>query len=115
MLGAITGDIIGSVYGFTHVKPDMDYTFFVKDSEFTECQLNLSSFFQMRLHKIEFTKCEIVEVDFGRSDLTGSFNDCDLHNEVFDNSNLSKCDFRKTNNLIIDPKNNKISKPNFLL
>ena len=36
MLGAITGDIIGSVYEFTNVKPDMDFPLFVKDSEFTD-------------------------------------------------------------------------------
>lgn len=55
----------------------------------------------MKLHKIEFTKCEIVEVDFGRADLTGSsFNDCDL---------------RKAHNYIIDPENNKISKAKFSL
>ena len=41
----------------------------------------------------------MVEVDFGWTDLTGSsFNDCD---------------FRKANNDIIDPENNKISKANF--
>jgi uncharacterized protein YjbI with pentapeptide repeats len=68
----------------------------------------------MKLHKIEFTKCEIVEVDFGRADLTGSsFNDCDLRNAVFDNTNLSKCDLRKAHNYIIDPENNKISKAKF--
>jgi len=36
MLGAIAGDIIGSVYEFTNVKPDMDFPLFVKDSEFTD-------------------------------------------------------------------------------
>ncbi len=36
MLGAITGDIIGSVYEFTNVKPDVDFPLFVKDSEFTD-------------------------------------------------------------------------------
>lgn len=70
----------------------------------------------MKLHKTKFTKCEMVEVDFGRADLTGSsFNDCDLRNAVFDNTNLSKCDFRKANNYIIDPENNKISKAKFSL
>ncbi len=36
MLGAIAGDIIGSVFEFTNVKPDLDFTLFVKDSEFTD-------------------------------------------------------------------------------
>ena len=36
MLGAITGDIIGSVYEFTNAKPDLDFPLFVIDSEFTD-------------------------------------------------------------------------------
>jgi ADP-ribosylglycohydrolase len=36
MLGAITGDIIGSVYEYTNAKPDMDFPLFAKDSEFTD-------------------------------------------------------------------------------
>jgi ADP-ribosylglycohydrolase len=36
MLGAITGDIIGSVYEFTNAKPDFDFPLFQKDSEFTD-------------------------------------------------------------------------------
>jgi len=36
MLGAIAGDIIGSVYEFTNVKPDLDFPLFVNDSKFTD-------------------------------------------------------------------------------
>ncbi|MFZ1519452.1 MAG: ADP-ribosylglycohydrolase family protein [Ignavibacteriaceae bacterium] len=36
MLGAITGDIIGSVYEFDSLKPEYDFPLFVKDSEFTD-------------------------------------------------------------------------------
>jgi ADP-ribosylglycohydrolase len=36
MLGAITGDIIGSVYEFTNVKPEFTFPLFVNDSEFTD-------------------------------------------------------------------------------
>jgi ADP-ribosylglycohydrolase len=36
MLGAIAGDIIGSVYEFTNLKPDLGFPLFVKDSEFTD-------------------------------------------------------------------------------
>ncbi len=36
MLGAIAGDIIGSVYEFTNAKPDMDFPLFVDDSGFTD-------------------------------------------------------------------------------
>ena len=58
----------------------------------------------------------MVEVDFGRADLSGSaFYDCDLKNSIFDSSNLSKCDFRKAINYAIDPDNNKISKAKFSL
>lgn len=36
MLGAITGDIIGSVYEFTDTKPELDFPLFLEGSEFTD-------------------------------------------------------------------------------
>jgi ADP-ribosylglycohydrolase len=36
MIGAIAGDIIGSVYEFISAKPDFDFQLFVNDSEFTD-------------------------------------------------------------------------------
>lgn len=36
MLGAITGDIIGSVYEFVDSKPEMNFPLFVNVSEFTD-------------------------------------------------------------------------------
>lgn len=36
MLGAITGDIIGSVYEFIDTKPEMDFSLFTKESFFTD-------------------------------------------------------------------------------
>lgn len=36
MLGAITGDIIGSVYEFENAKPEYDFPLFKSDSEFTD-------------------------------------------------------------------------------
>lgn len=36
MLGSIAGDIIGSVYEFTNVKPEYDFPLFVENSEFTD-------------------------------------------------------------------------------
>ena len=39
MLGAITGDIIGSVYESSRIKPEFDFPFFVEESEFTDSKL----------------------------------------------------------------------------
>jgi len=36
MLGAIAGDIIGSVYEFTNIKPELGFPLFCPDSEFTD-------------------------------------------------------------------------------
>jgi len=36
MLGAITGDIIGSVHEFNNKKPEFDFPLFVNESEFTD-------------------------------------------------------------------------------
>jgi len=36
MLGAITGDIVGSVYEFTDVKPEFDFQLFKEESFFRD-------------------------------------------------------------------------------
>jgi ADP-ribosylglycohydrolase len=36
MLGAITGDIIGSVYEFDSLKPEYDFPLFTEESFFTD-------------------------------------------------------------------------------
>ena len=41
------------------------------------------------------------------------FSECDLSKTLFENTNLSKCDFRTSFNYSIDPDKNKIAKAKF--
>ncbi len=82
--------------------------------EFEGSQLNLASFYNLKLRKTMFNKCELRETDFVNADLSGSqFLECDLNKTLFENSNLSSCDFRSAYNYAIDPEKNKISKAKF--
>jgi uncharacterized protein YjbI with pentapeptide repeats len=82
--------------------------------EFESSQLNLASFYNLKLRKTTFNKCELRETDFVNADLSGSqFSECDLNKTLFENSNLSNCDFRSAYNYTIDPEKNKISKAKF--
>lgn len=77
-------------------------------------QLNLASFYKLKLRKMMFTKCELIESDFTGADLSGSvFTECDFNKAIFENTNLSSCDFSTALNYSIDPEKNKITKAKF--
>ena len=81
---------------------------------FDACSLNHSSFYQMKLKKMVFTGCSLVEVDLAEADLGGAvFDACDLAGAVFDRTNLEKADFRSAVHYSIDPTANKIKKARF--
>ena len=51
------------------------------------------------------------EVDFTNTDLSGAFfDDCDLMNSTFEQTNLEKSDLRGAHHFSIDPELNKIKK-----
>ncbi|MDC9722733.1 MAG: pentapeptide repeat-containing protein [Urechidicola sp.] len=81
---------------------------------FKNCQLNLSSFYQLKIKNTPFNNCNLQEVDLTEADLTGSeFNNCDLNRVIFDQTNLEKVDFRTAINYEIDPENNRIKNARF--
>ncbi|MDB5253794.1 MAG: hypothetical protein JWP27_2963 [Flaviaesturariibacter sp.] len=81
---------------------------------FTNCQLNLSSFYARRMKKTLFSACSLREVDFTDADLTGSsLAGCDLSQAVFDNTNLEGADLRTATGYLIDPQRNRIRKARF--
>lgn len=83
---------------------------------FEGCALNYSSFFQRKIPKTEFRKCQLLDTDFGECDLSGSvFDECDLKGAIFSESNLEKADFRTAYNYSIDPLDNRIGKAKFAL
>jgi uncharacterized protein YjbI with pentapeptide repeats len=88
----------------------------VFSTTFTDCQLNLSSFYKLNLKNSTFSKCTLHEVDFSEADLTAVvLDDCDLYRAVFDNTVLAKADLRTAYNYSINPEKNRIRKAKFSL
>lgn len=87
---------------------------FLFDARFDQCQLNLSSFYKMKLKNMKFTGCSLREVDFTEADLSAAtFDRCDLAGATFDHTNLEQADFRTAYHHALDPENNRIRKAKF--
>ncbi len=87
---------------------------FLFSVSFVDCQLNLSSFYKMKLKKTTFNNCNLLEVDFTEADLTQSvFECCEMSGVIFDRSILEKVDFTSSFNYAINPETNKIKKARF--
>lgn len=89
---------------------------FLFSVNFRECNLNLSSFYQLKPTRITFRNCNLKEVDFTEAELEEAlFERCDLDSAIFKNTNLGKTDFRTSYNFLIDPGSNNIQKAKFSL
>ncbi len=76
--------------------------------------LNLSSFYKLKLKATQFKNCSLQEVDFSESNLSAAvFDNCDLSGTMFENTILEKADFRTASNYTIDPEINQIKKAKF--
>jgi uncharacterized protein YjbI with pentapeptide repeats len=83
---------------------------------FEACQLNHSSFYQIKIKKTLFKNSQLQEVDFTECDLMSAvFENCDLTRATFDNTNLEKADFRTSHHYSINPEINRIKKAKFSL
>ena len=81
---------------------------------FENCSLDYSIFHKLRLKETKFTGCSLVESDFTEADLSRSvFLNCDLNRTVFNRTILKEVDFTTSNNFIIDPESNTITKSKF--
>jgi uncharacterized protein YjbI with pentapeptide repeats len=81
---------------------------------FDKCNLDHSSFYQLKISRTVFRESKLTGVDFTECDLTGSsFHDCDLIDAVFDNTNLEKVDFLTAFNYSLDPDKNRLKKTRF--
>ena len=82
---------------------------------FTNCTLNFSSFYNLKIKNSTFNNCNLLEVDFTETDATQSiFENCNFKHAQFNRSILEKVDFRGSKNFIIHPGDNKITKAKFL-
>lgn len=82
---------------------------FLLQMNFKECQLNFSSFYQLKLPKATFSRCSLQEVDFTQSDfISAVFDNCDLKHAIFEKTNLEKTNFITSEGFTIDPEKNRI-------
>ncbi len=83
---------------------------------FDHCSLTVSSFYRMKIKKMQFVHTVLHETDFTESDLSGAvFDHCDLKAAIFDNCILEKADFSTAFYYSIDPEKNKVTKAIFSL
>jgi uncharacterized protein YjbI with pentapeptide repeats len=81
---------------------------------FTNCILDHSVFYKIKIKGTHFRNSRLYEVDFTECDLTASiFENCDLKGASFGNTLLKKADFRSSYNYSLDPETNKIEKAKF--
>lgn len=93
-----------------------DCNAFLFSIDFKGCNLNLSSFYQMKPKNLSFRDCNLKEVDFTEAELPETiFENCDLNSAIFKNSNLEKTNLRTSYNFIIDPQINNIRQAKFSL
>ncbi|MBK0381666.1 pentapeptide repeat-containing protein [Pedobacter sp. SD-b] len=95
---------------FDHCNP------FLLEVGFENCNLNLCSFYQLKLKSTIFINCTLHEADFSNADLTSAkFDECDLLYTKFDQTTLEKADFSTAFNYQINPEGNRIKKAKFSL
>lgn len=81
---------------------------------FTDCILDFSKFYTLKIKGTTFTNCSIIAADFMNADLTGVvFDNCDLYRAEFSKAVANKADFRTSRHFTIDPEKTKIKKALF--
>ena len=87
---------------------------FLFSTNFQNCRLDFSSFYQMDLRKSSFRDCSLKGVDFASSDLRKvAFESCPLLDANFEQTNLVEADFRTALHFTIEPTENQIDKAKF--
>ena len=80
----------------------------------SSCQLNFSSFYQLKIPKTQFINCKLEEVDFTESQLQEViFDGSNLKNAIFEATNLEKSDFTSALHFSIDPDANRLKGAKF--
>jgi uncharacterized protein YjbI with pentapeptide repeats len=83
---------------------------------FESSNLNLSSFFGVKLNNGIFKDCSLQEVDFTQTELKESlFENCDLTKATFSATLLQKADLSTSFNYSIDPELNQLEGARFSL
>jgi uncharacterized protein YjbI with pentapeptide repeats len=83
---------------------------------FTDCVLDFSKFYTLKIKETVFKNCSLVAVDFMSADLTSvQFDQCDLYRSEFDKAIAIKANFKTSCNYNIDPEKTKIKQAVFSL
>ncbi len=89
---------------------------FLLSFRFTDCILNFSSFYRLKIPKTIFSNCKLLEVDFTEVELSAaSFSGSDLAGAIFQGSRLDNSDFRGAINYSINPQENLLTGARFSL
>lgn len=94
-----------------HFHNCADFLFSVS---FQVCVLDYSSFANKKMPKTKFNSCSMKEVSLIGTNLTNSvFENCNLDNAVFNDTQLASVDFTTAYNFKIDPEFNPMKKAKF--
>lgn len=78
-------------------------------ARFSDCILDYSIFFKLKIPKTLFANCSLKEAEFAEADLSSAlFDNCDLENAGFAFTDLRKADLRTSANYRIDPEQTRI-------
>jgi len=89
---------------------------FIFEIHFKDCILDFSKFYALKLKGTTFINTSLVAVDFMAADLSEVvFENCDLYRSEFDKTNASKTNFKTSFNYTINPESTKIKKAIFSL
>ena len=81
---------------------------------FTNCILDYTKFYTLKLKGTVFTNCSLTAVDFMKADITDViFDNCNLHKSVFIDTIANKADFTTSYNYTMDPEKNKLKRAKF--
>lgn len=87
---------------------------FLLSFTFSNCQLQFSSFYKLKLKGIRFSNCNLNQVNFVEADLSnGLFDNCDFKHAIFEKTNLKNSDLSSSENFVINPENNTITRAKF--
>ena len=86
------------------------------EMHFTNCILDFSKFYSLKIKNNSFTNCSMIAVDFMATDVTGVvFDNCDLYRSEFNKTIANKTNFKTSFNYTIDPTSATIKKAVFSL
>jgi fluoroquinolone resistance protein len=79
------------------------------DLSFADCNLDYCSFTSIRIRKVPFVRCSLVEANFVDADLSEArFDSCRLTGARFQRCDLRKASFAGAQDLLIDPATNQV-------